>query len=899
MPGKGYFILYLWCLVNFIVSSGGFKAQRCPAPCHCDFTSLSQEIVNCSYSRLRALPLEIPIPLNTTVLDLRYTGLSEIPPHAFSQLEGLKALYVGGNNIKHFHEDSFAGLWNLELLDLSPLHPDMHFDYEAFPTNLFRDLISLKILMFGRMSSSAQIQQGYLDQTLAPLHKLQQVTFPSLTDGDTPFGRGYNNLTSLKTVGFHGVGSVTNIRKHTFAMLKNCPIERLAFISCGLDTVEYGTLSSFPHLKVLDIEYANFMSVTEAEKFICDLNNTSIEVLHMYHIFGWRNWKPNVPQWIVSANTFQCLKHTSLKTLELIRNRIEAIDLQNFKFLPHLEYVDLSGNNLLFGLENGIQEIGFDKIFRDLMINTNLTLFRVDNNIYRTSLVTPQDIPSKSFWYGRPKLPLEPAKYSYVSPTPQTNRSAPHNFRLELPILKINLPENLEYVSISWWATDRNDYLPCDTFKGSVYFFPNKLRYLRIEDVNLKTFCALLYGLDRLEFLDLSYNGVNFLPKPFFENFISLIYLYLKENNLGPLIAEGGLHPIQLPHLEILDLSVNKISTIPKDFFGYLVSLKQLDLRDNRISTLSFTMTNLLSIEYIDISTNQLTALAISQLDYIMKMNASSLDVTLNMSNNPMDCNVCDGIGFLHLIIHSNMTTIFSNDSTCYMNGSKTSLESSLSRLERECDSSPHTIISSNLWLSLGASLGVISAAVCGLIVAYIYRWHIKYHFFLLRRHFRKRGVITATPGHVYASYDDNDYYYVTHKLLRHLEDEDQLDVIIDQRNFIGGASLSEAIVEAVENSRKTVLVLSESYVLNPWCEFEFQMSLARGYQSVIPVMFQPVPFDAMTKSLRKYIRARGYIKWTEDPDGQRLFWKRLSNAIFDENNILVQPEKDDTTELM
>ncbi|XP_013406082.1 leucine-rich repeat-containing protein 15 [Lingula anatina] len=230
MPGKGYFLLYLWCLMNVIVSCGGFKAQRCPVPCHCDFKSLSQGIVNCSYSPIRALPLDIPIPLNTTVLDLRYTSLSEIPPNAFSQLEGLKALYVGGNSIKHFHKDSFAGLWNLELLDLSPLHWDMNFDYEAFPTNLFRDLISLEVLMFGRMSSSAHIQQGYLDQTLAPLHQLQQVTFPSLPDGDTPFGRGYNNLTSLKTVVFHGVGSVTNIRKHTFAILKNCPIERLAFL---------------------------------------------------------------------------------------------------------------------------------------------------------------------------------------------------------------------------------------------------------------------------------------------------------------------------------------------------------------------------------------------------------------------------------------------------------------------------------------------------------------------------------------------------------------------------------------------------------------------------------------------------------------------------------------------
>ncbi|XP_013394853.1 toll-like receptor 2 type-2 [Lingula anatina] len=894
VPRKCYFLLYQWCLVSVIVSTGGYKAQRCPAPCHCDFTSLSLGIVNCSYSPIRALSLDILIPRNTTVLDLRYTGLTEIPPHAFSQLENLKVLYVGGNDITHFHEDSFAGLWNLEHLDLSPLHPGTNFDYEAFPVNLFHNLTMLEVLIFGEMSTGALVQQDYLDQTIAPLHRLQQLYIPGLLWHNLRFGPGYSNLTSLRTVMFKGDGSKTYLRRRDFVNLKNCPIERLAFIGCGLSGVEYGTLSSFPQLKTLDIEVANFISVREVEQFICDLKNTSIESLRLCNIFSRQQGKAPVSQWVVSANTFHCLKNTSLKTLELLRDRIEAFDYQNLLFLTHLEYVDLSGNNLLFSLQNGSDINGWRPIARTLLLLPNLVFLRIDNNLHDTTKVTAQDIPPYSFWYGRPEVPLEPAKH--VSPLHKVHQDPLHNLDLQYPILKVSLPENLEFWCTSWWASLTYDIVNYDTVQGSILFSPNKLRYLKLEGIPLKALPYVIYGLDRLEFLDISHGGWYFVPKTFFNNFISLIYLYLKDNNLGPLIAKGGLHPMQLSHLEILDLSVNKISTIPKDFFRYLVSLKRLDISDNRISKLSFTMTNFHSIELIDISTNQLTTLSTSELDFIRKMNASSLNVTLNVINNPMDCNVCDGRGFLHWIVSSNMTIIFSNDSTCYVNGSKTSLESSLRRLERECDSSPQTIISSNQWLSLGASIGSISAVACGLIVAYIYRWNIKYRFFLLRRRFRKRGVITATPGHVYASYDDNDYYWVTHVLLRHLEDEDQLDVIIDQRDFIGGASLSEAIVEAVENSRKTVLVLSESYVLNPWCEFEFQMSLARSYQSVIPVMFQPVPFDAMTKSLRKYIRARGYIKWTDNPEGQRLFWNRLSDAIFDVNNPLEQVDEDEIT---
>ncbi|XP_013379752.1 toll-like receptor 2 type-2 isoform X2 [Lingula anatina] len=161
-----------------------------------------------------------------------------------------------------------------------------------------------------------------------------------------------------------------------------------------------------------------------------------------------------------------------------------------------------------------------------------------------------------------------------------------------------------------------------------------------------------------------------------------------------------------------------------------------------------------------------------------------------------------------------------------------------------------------------------------------------RYRLYVFRRKLRKRND-NGPCGHVYISYDAENFDWVRTVLVERLENHHGLDTIIDQRDFIGGAALTEAIVEAVDNSRKTILVVSTAYIQNSWCELELQMSLARGYHTVIPVMLGTVPIADMSRTLRKYITVRGYIKWTEQERGQQLFWKLLIDAIMDkENNI-------------
>ncbi|XP_013407719.1 toll-like receptor 7 [Lingula anatina] len=887
-PG-GYLciILFLLLFCNGTTCSGvdgDSFVEQWPKECRCYSTPPSNHTVDCSGRSIRSIPLGIP--RNTTVLDLRNIGLSEIPPYTLSHLENLNTLYLGGNDITAFNENSFAGLKALGYLNLFPIHPGMNIDYNAFPPTLFRELTSLKTLHIGGMGSGKHVQQDYIDRTIAPLHKLEELFLSYLPHGNVSFGPGYSNLSSLKTLVFKMHSSaVTQLQKNAFLWLKNCSIEKLAFIGYDINRAEPDMLSIFPRLKELYLECSSFLSSQNEEDFICGLeNNTSIETIRTKNVF-----LSSSSQWRISGTAFKCLENTSLKALELIHNTIEEFDLYNLYYFPNLEYLDLSNNLIVSFPLNGKEMSGnfFGYFMHFSALVGNLKYMRIDNNLRNKDTAYKQCDLTPSFWKGHPSFKLK----KYV-PSLLNVKDVPS------PIFRFSLPINIEFLSISWWPILDNKLSVSCVFKGNLYFYPNNLRFFRMEGIGIRYIHYVFYGLDTLEHLDVSHNILNCLPRDFFNgHFPSLRSLNLGDNKLGPLISEGGILPVKLPSLEFLDLSLNEIRTIPKNFFEHLVSLQRLVLHGNYLNTVSFSMVNFVSVEYIDLSNNKLQSFSSEEMENIEKLN-SSLSIHLNMTNNRLDCTLCDGEEFLQWLIFANMTVTFSNDSDCPMNGSKTGLRNTLNELREKCGIG-YQIKSPNQWLSLGISLSSILGVTCGLVAAYIYRWNIKYRLYLLRRRLRRQGFIATPPGHVYISYDDGDDQWVVNELLRHLEEENELDVIIDQRDFIGGASLAEAIVEAVDNSRKTVLVLSENSVLNSWCEFEFEMSLARGYNSVIPVMFQTVPFDAMTKSLRKFIKARGYVKWSGSQTGQRMFWRRLMDDILDVNNQLVHGGEGDDTEML
>ncbi|XP_013407715.1 leucine-rich repeat-containing G-protein coupled receptor 4-like [Lingula anatina] len=308
-PG-GYLciILFLLLFCNGTTCSGvdgDSFVEQCPKECRCYSTPPSNHTVDCSGRSIRSIPLGIP--RNTTVLDLRNIGLSEIPANSLSHLENQNVLYLEGDDVTAFNENSFVGLKALGYFNLFPIDPGKNIDYNAFPPTLFRELTSLK--SFGEMGSGKNVQQDYIDRTIALLHKLEESFWSHLSQGNVLFGPGYSNISSLKRLVFKMHSSaVTQLQKEAFFWLKNCPIEKLAFIGYDINRAEPDMLYIFPRLKELYLECSSFLSLQNEGDFICGLeNNTSIETIRMKNVF-----LRSFSQWKISATALICLENTDI-----------------------------------------------------------------------------------------------------------------------------------------------------------------------------------------------------------------------------------------------------------------------------------------------------------------------------------------------------------------------------------------------------------------------------------------------------------------------------------------------------------------------------------------------------------------------------------------------------------
>jgi len=110
------------------------------------------------------------------------------------------------------------------------------------------------------------------------------------------------------------------------------------------------------------------------------------------------------------------------------------------------------------------------------------------------------------------------------------------------------------------------------------------------------------------------------------DDLMSKVSLHQSVNLSFNLITELPLDlPLSLPHLKILNLSHNRIASIPESIFGFL-HLEHLDLSFNKIETLPVGISILLKLKKLNLSNNNLKKLPtnIDQLSSLEKINLTS-----------------------------------------------------------------------------------------------------------------------------------------------------------------------------------------------------------------------------------------------------------------------------------
>ena len=220
----------------------------------------------------------------------------------------------------------------------------------------------------------------------------------------------------------------------------------------------------------------------------------------------------------------------------------------------------------------------------------------------------------------------------------------------------------------------------------------------------------------------------------------------------------------------------------------------------------------------------------------------------------------------------------------CYSPAERVGLQ--ISHFNLTDDECKQKELKSELLTVLSSSLSIVAVVFISTLAAYKGRWHIRYWIYLLR-YKRKEYIQLEDVDFVYDAfviYTDEDRDFVHNTLLHRLEDEEQLRLCVHFRDFEPGKIISDNIAECLCKSRMAIVILSRYFCESRWCMFELMIAQDRWLNhesdALLIVMLEEIQSEHMSRDLRALISTTTYAMWTDDNQGQRLFWDKILHAL-------------------
>ncbi|XP_052760511.1 uncharacterized protein LOC128203241 [Mya arenaria] len=129
------------------------------------------------------------------------------------------------------------------------------------------------------------------------------------------------------------------------------------------------------------------------------------------------------------------------------------------------------------------------------------------------------------------------------------------------------------------------------------------------------------------------------------------------------------------------------------------------------------------------------------------------------------------------------------------------------------------------------------------------------------------------------------DEGFVVRTLYQKLEKELGFRLCLHYRDFVPGETISNNIINAVDASRRTILILTPRYVESEFTRFEYQKAqqeMLKRKHKIIPILLDDISDlqSTMDKNLKGIINSVTYLEWPEgeSDDSKKIekFWKRL-----------------------
>ncbi|BFZ22570.1 hypothetical protein BsWGS_25609 [Bradybaena similaris] len=380
----------------------------------------------------------------------------------------------------------------------------------------------------------------------------------------------------------------------------------------------------------------------------------------------------------------------------------------------------------------------------------------------------------------------------------------------------------------------------------SLYLSKNKIPFAS-KDVNT----TFLQGCDHLHVLSIDHNNLNGMTENMFEELLnntpSLKYIYLSstEMQIIPVTAFS-----RLQKLEKLFIYVNAIKEIPPGAFDNMLSLRFLYMDENQISNI--------------------------------KENAFSPDTRqrlqlINLSKNPYLCD-CDLLWFRSWLIEAGDKQFMNFSNYQCTNMLNVSVQS-YSWSKQAC------LFSQRSYILFIVCLSIIIVFTLVFAVLYRYRWNIRLMMYERRASRRNR---TDVPGDfqydLFVVHCNDDWDWVEEALLPVLETKWNLKTCIHQRDFVAGRFIIDNIVEAMNASRRILVVISSQFSHSRWCNFELQLVQSQMIEHDLPSLLVIVLDEIEARDMRAPMLAlyntTCCLEWPTDSRLIFTFWKRLEKSL-------------------